>query len=158
MRNVKLLLLLLISIPITANAFTVPEKFYSDDVSPILLRESPYSFDKTVNNLKKAISGRNFRVLKIQKVDHGFVDEDKESNDMVIYFCNFSLVSVAIKVDTRVGQFLPCRITIIERDGKVYLMTMNPRTIADLLDNPEMKKICERVTNMYFDILDEVTI
>lgn len=154
----KLLLLIFITIPLTANAFSIPEKYFSDDVSPILLRESPYSFEKTVSNLKKSINGRNFRVLKIQKVDHGFVDEDTKSNDLVIYFCNFSLVSVAIKKDSRVGQFLPCRITIIERDGKVYLMTINPNSIAGLLDNPNLKNICNKVTNMYFDILDEVTI
>ena len=158
MRKINLLFLILLSFPLTANAWSVPEKFYSDEGSPILLRESPYSFDKTVDNLKKSISGRNFRVLKIQKVDNGFVDQDKESNDLVIYFCNFSIVGVAIKKDIRVGQFLPCRITVIERDGKVYLMTINPLSISGLLDNPDLKSICEKVTNMYFDILDEVTI
>ena len=125
---------------------------------PYILVESPFSYAKTVMNLKKAINGRNYRLIRIQKLDQGYTDKNKESDDLVVYFCNFNLVNKAIKKDSRIGQFLPCRITVIERDGKVYLIAINPKSIGGFLSNSSLKQTCTEVSNMYRDIMDEVTI
>lgn len=126
--------------------------------SPVIIMESPYSYKKTLANLKKAINGKNYRLIREQKLDQGYSDKEHESNDLIVYFCNFNLVNTAVKRDTRIGQFLPCRITLIERNEKVYLMAMNPKSIGGLLNNQGLKKTCNQVTNMYMDIMDEVTI
>lgn len=163
MRSISLLLLVLLSLPAYADLqlksfISIAEDSLAQKTSPVIIRESPYSFQKTIDNLKKAISGRNYRLIGIKKFDQGYVEVGQESSDLIIYFCNFSLVNVAIKKDNRIGQFLPCRISIIERDGKVYLMAMNPKAIGSLLHNSALKEICNKVTHMYQDIMDEVTI
>lgn len=163
MRCIGLWLIFLVSLPAYADlqleSFSaIAEDSVALKTSPVIIRESPYSFSKTVVNLKKAISGRNYRLIRVKKFDQGFVETEQESDDLIIYFCNFNLVNVAIKKDNRIGQFLPCRISIIQRDGKVYLMAMNPKAIGNLLHNSELKEICTKVTHMYLDIMDEVTI
>ena len=139
--------------------FTIESKtIESKNRSPVIIMESPYSYKKTVSNLKKAIKGKNYVFIREQKVDHGFSDKNHESNDLIVYFCNFHILNKVLKKDTRIGQFLPCRITIIERDKKIYLMSVNPKSVGDLLNNAGLKKTCNQVTNMYRDIMDEVTI
>ena len=163
MRIIGLIVFVLIS-PSTyadlqfANYSAETDPQYDQRSSPVIIMESPYSYKKTLVNLKKAINGKNYRLIREQKLDQGYSDKEHESNDLIVYFCNFNLVNKAVKKDTRIGQFLPCRITIIERDGKVYLMAMNPKSIGGLLNNPDLKKTCNQVTNMYIDIMDEVTI
>lgn len=127
-------------------------------LSPVIIMESSYTYNKTVSNLKKAIDGRNYRLIRIQKVDQTYVEKNRESKDLIVYFCNFNMVNKAIKVDNRIGQFLPCRITVIERNGKVYLMAMNPKAISKIVGNVKLKETCNKVTNMYMDIMDEATI
>jgi len=127
-------------------------------ISPVIIRESPYSYKKTVENLLKAIKGKNYKIIRQQKIDYGFVKKEDESNDLIIYFCNFKLVHTALKTDSRIGQFLPCRITVYEREGKTFLVAINPKVIGRLMHNNGLSNICDKVTQMYIDILDEVTI
>ena len=134
------------------------DNFGTEENAPILIRESPYSFEKTVSNLKKAISGRNFKLIRVQHLEQGFVKKENESKDLLVYFCNFKLVDEAIRSDKLIGQFLPCRITVLERNKQVYLVSVNPKTTAKLLSNTGLRSICNKILEMYMDIFDEVTI
>ena len=122
---------------------------------PIIAVESPYDYDTTLQNVKKAIAGRNFRLIRVQELTDGFSASEKGTRDTVVYFCNFDLVNQAIRIDTRIGQFLPCRITVHEKDGKVYLMALNPVPISELLGEEKLKKICLQVTSMYRGLLED---
>lgn len=163
MRRINLILLFLLSLPAYASLelesfLAIQEESYSTASSPVILRRSPYSFNKTVANLKKAITGRNFKIIRIQHLDQGFVKKENESKDLIIYFCNFGLIHEGLQSDKRIGRFLPCRITILERKGQVYLITTNPKVIGKLLNNTSLRRICNSVLDMYNDIMDEVTI
>lgn len=122
---------------------------------PVLQVESPYSFEDTVRNLRRAIGGSNFRMIREQAWDYGLETADKGERDAILYFCNFDMVNEAIKIDTRVGQFLPCRVTVAEQDGKVLVMAVNPEPIGQVLGNDKLKPICNRVTELYEDLIDE---
>lgn len=162
MRSISLVVLILFSLPVYASLelesfLNLEETHFAKDSSPIILRKSPYSFEKTVANLKKAITGRNFKLISMLQLDQGFVKKENESKDLIIYFCNFSLIHEALKSDKRLGRFLPCRVTILERKGQVYLLTTNPEVIGKLLSNTSLRRICDTILQMYLDILDEVT-
>lgn len=163
MRIIYLLFMMVLSLPVHAD-LQMASFINNEDVvnriesSPVIIVESSYNYSKTVSNLKKAIDGRNYRLIRVQKVDQGYTEKNKESKDLIVYFCNFNMVNKAIKVDNRIGQFLPCRITVIERGGKVYLMAMNPKAISNIVSNVKLKETCNKVTSMYMDIMDEATI
>ena len=125
---------------------------------PIIAVESPYDYDTTLQNVKKAIAGRNFRLIRVQELTDGFSSTKNGTRDTVVYFCNFDLVNQAIRIDTRIGQFLPCRITVHEKAGKVYLMALNPVPISELLGEEKLKKICLQVTAMYRGLLEDATL
>ncbi|HEY0720549.1 MAG TPA: c-type cytochrome [Gammaproteobacteria bacterium] len=130
-----------------------------EDEAPVLEMASPYSVEETVENLKRAIVGKNFVVIRIQTLDNGFVPEAKEDHHQVIvYFCNFNFINQALSLDPRIGLFMPCRITVVEQDGVVKVMSINPKYQSRLFNNEELDVPCEEMTDVYKGIIEEATI
>lgn len=124
--------------------------------SPVIVRTSPYSFEQTVQNLKNAVIGVNFRLIRLQYLDEGFVPEGKENKKQVmVYSCNFNFLNDALKVDPRVGMFLPCRITVVEQGGKVLVMAVNPKRLSTIFNNRELDQMCEQMHKIYVDMIEE---
>jgi cytochrome c oxidase cbb3-type subunit 3 len=130
-----------------------------DDVPPVLVQESSYDLKTTVENVKAAAVAANYRIIRVQELDKGMVKEGKESQkEVVVYFCNFGLLNSVLALDPRVGIFLPCRVTVVEREGKVKVMSINPRHMSVLYNNRELDKACDEMTAIYESILEEATL
>lgn len=131
----------------------------STDVSPVVIYESSYSLKQTVENVKNAAKGKNFRIIRVQTLDQGLAKKGKENQSkVIIYFCNFSLLNKALAIDPRVGLFLPCRVTVVKRKGKVYVVSVNPALLSKLFNNAELDKLCDEMGNMYREIIEEATL
>ena len=124
--------------------------------SPVLVRESSYSVEATVEKVKTAIGAANMRLIRVQTLDQGFVEEGKENHQQIIvYSCDFAFLNEALKVDPRVGLFLPCRITVVKHADKVLVMSINPKRLSRIFNNAELNELCERMHQVYVDILEE---
>lgn len=127
--------------------------------SPTLVFESPYDLPTTVSNIERAAQGMNFRLIRTQKLDQGLVPEGQEdSRQAMIYFCNFDMLNDALAVDPRVGLFLPCRVTAIERNGKVLVMAVNPKRLSQMFNNARLNRLCTQMHDTYVAILEEATL
>jgi cytochrome c oxidase cbb3-type subunit 3 len=130
-----------------------------DEESPSLVYESPYDFEETVENVKRSIAGMNFVHIRDQALDGGLVPEGKESKkQMMVYFCNFNFLYQALSLDPRVGLFLPCRITIVEHEGQVQVMSINPKHLSHLFNNNELDDACDEMHEVYTSILEDATL
>ena len=128
------------------------------EISPLISYESPRSLTDTVKVIKHAITGKNFKVIRVQYLNQGLVKEGKENKkQVVIYFCNFSLLNRALAIDPRAGMFLPCRITAVENNGKVTVMASNPLYMSRFFNNHELNKLCHEMHDVYVDIVEEST-
>ncbi len=128
-------------------------------VRPVLAVESPYPLDQTVANLRLAIDAANFRLVRELPWHGGLMQVDRRgTRAKVLYFCNFSMVNDAIAVDRRFSQFLPCRMTVSERHGKVIIKAVDPLYISQLLGNARLGPACYRARNMYLRLMDEATL
>ena len=130
------------------------------DEEPLVMEyESSDSLETVVENVKRAAQGKNFRLIRVQTMDNGLVDEKDESRkEVIIYFCNFKLLNKALAVDSRVGLFLPCRVTAYEQNGKVKLIAINPKRMSHLFNNNELDDLCEQMHQTYSEILEEATL
>jgi len=132
-----------------------PQKPVLDD-DPVLVAESPYSLEETVENVKLAISNQNFTLVRTDFLDHGLVEAGKENKkQVVLHFCNFGFLYKALAIDPRVGMFLPCRVTVVENAGKVSVMTINPSHLSKLFNNDELDEACKHMHEVYVGILKE---
>jgi len=124
-----------------------------------IIYESPYSLEKTVDNIRKAAVGKNFRLIRQQYIQDGFVAKGKENKrQVIVYFCNFKLLNESLAIDPRVGMFLPCRATVIEHKGKVLVMAINPLRLSQLFNNDELDLACKSMRSLYEEILEEATL
>lgn len=137
------------------------ESYYQQDVAvqkddAVIMVESPYTLDETVENVKLAISNQNFTLVRSGFLDHGLVEEGQENKkQVVLHFCNFGFLFEALAIDPRVGMFLPCRVTVVETAGKVSVMTINPLRLSKLFNNDELEEACKHMRKVYVSILEE---
>jgi len=123
---------------------------------PILVYDSQSDLKTTVANLKNAAAAENFRIIRVQDLEDGLVKEGTESNrEVIVYFCNFETLNKVLAVDPRVGLFLPCRVTVVEREGKVQVMSINPRYLSAMYNNDELDKFCDEMYEIYTNIIEE---
>lgn len=129
-----------------------------EEINPLISYESPRTLDETVEVIKRAIVGKNFKVIRVQYLNEGLVKKgDENTKQVMIYFCNFNFLNKALSVDPRVGLFLPCRITAIEKNGKVTVMASNPLYMSRLFNNENLQKLCNELHDIYNDIVEEST-
>lgn len=127
--------------------------------NPVIVRDSPYDLKTTVENVKQAVSNNNFFYGRVQTLEYGLTTPDKENpHQVIVYFCNISLLNQALAVDPRVGMFLPCRVTITELNGKVQVMSVNPKVLSSLFNNSELNRLCEQMSKSYTTIIEEATL
>ncbi len=127
--------------------------------STVIEAESSYSLEETVENLKDALVSQNFILIRTDTLEHGLVPEGEENpNEIILHFCNFSFLFDALAVDPRVGMFLPCRITVVERAGKVMVSAINPLYLSHLFNNAELDEYCHKMHDLYSAIIEEATL
>jgi mono/diheme cytochrome c family protein/uncharacterized protein (DUF302 family) len=130
-----------------------------DEEPASLIVESPYSFEETISNIKRSITGSNFIHIRDQELTEGFnVEQVKGSRQTMIYFCNFNFLYEALKIDPRVGMFLPCRITVTEENGTVQMMSINPKHLSQLFNNSELNESCDKMHEVYINILEDASL
>lgn len=131
----------------------------AEDEPAMLMMESPYTLEETVEAVKRAAVGKNFRLIRDQILEDGlFPPEQQNTRQMMVYFCNFKFLYDALALDPRVGLFLPCRVTVVEREGKVLVMSINPKRLSRLFNNAELDRACDEMHKLYTEILEEATL
>lgn len=126
---------------------------------PVIIMDSPYGLDETVENLKQAVTDQNFTLIRTDYLEHGLVEEGKENKkQVVLHFCNFGFLFQALSIDPRVGMFLPCRVTVIEKNGKVQISTINPKRLSKLFNNHELDEYCDQMYEVYNSLLEDATL
>ena len=129
------------------------------DPEPVIRFESSYDLAQTLENLKQAVVGRNFRIIRVQYLDTGLAEPGKEDRRKVmLYFCNFAFLNDALAIDPRVGLFLPCRITLTETEHGVEVMSINPKNLSRLFNNSKLDDYCEQMHDVYAEIMEEATL
>ena len=127
---------------------------------PTHIYESPYDFGTTVQNVKDALTGANFRTFPDRFVEQGLIDEFSVNTRQIgIRFCNFNVLYSMLKTEPRLGIVLPCRITIMEReDGQVILVVPNLRVVSRWFNNDELVNLWDRMEDSFAEIIDEATL
>ncbi|MDH5360553.1 MAG: DUF302 domain-containing protein, partial [Gammaproteobacteria bacterium] len=83
---------------------------------------------------------------------------EENKSQKIIYFCNFNLINGALVVDPRVGLFMPCRVTVVEQEGVVKVMSINPKYLSPLFNNSSLNNSCIEMYKTYEEILEEATL
>jgi cytochrome c oxidase cbb3-type subunit 3 len=117
------------------------------------------NIEQATESLIQAINNNNFTFVRQQAIDSHLVPANWEAKSVrIVYFCNFSLMSRALELDTRTAEFLPCRITLIETAKGVNLMAVNPAWVSNRLGNYRLHEYCLKMKIDYLNIMNEVAL
>ena len=83
---------------------------------------------------------------------------DENPRRIILYFCNFAFLDEALAIDPRVGLFLPCRITLVETEHGVQVMSINPKNLSQLFNSQALDKACEQMHDLFEEIMEEATL
>ncbi len=56
----------------------------------------------------------------------------------------------------KMGVFLPCKVVVWEENGKTYISTINPYTMANIFDDPIIEEIGEKVGDAMVKVLNKM--
>ncbi|MCK5480421.1 MAG: c-type cytochrome [Gammaproteobacteria bacterium] len=131
----------------------------TETTEKVIIVESPYTLEETIENLKQSIVGQNFLLIRTEFLEYGLVEEGKEDKHQVImHFCNFKFLFDALAIDPRIGIFLPCRVTVVEHEGKVLVMAVNPKYLSALFNNDELNEACKQMYEIYSTIIEDAVL
>jgi len=129
------------------------------NAKPVMEADSPYSLKQTVENIKQAVVGQNFILIRVQYLEQGLFPADKvNKKQVIIYFCNFPFVDKELRVDPRIGLFMPCRVTVVQDKSGVKVYAMNPKFMSRLYNNEELDSACTKMHDVYENILEDATL
>jgi len=131
-----------------------------EDEPLILSVDSPYDLQQTLENVRAAAIAANFAVIRSDHLEHGLVPDGQENPKlMFVDFCNFKFLFESLPAAPRLGMFLPCRITVVETEGGVVkVMSVNPKALSRLFNNDELEAACNRMHELYTQILEEASL
>jgi len=125
----------------------------------ILARQSPHSYQQTIENVKKAVADSEYSIVREQLLGEGIVDPDEgERKQHVIYFASLQMISDGLARDPRIGLFLPGKIIVVEHDGVVQVLASNPKQYAALFNNMALSDFAGTLYRAYRAILQEATL
>jgi cytochrome c oxidase cbb3-type subunit 3 len=123
---------------------------------PVIVRESAYGVEETVEKLKTAFNAVNMRVVLSEYFGQRFVASGEiDKRRKFVDGCDFDFVNKALAVDPRIGVFLPCRVTVVEEGGRVRVLAMNPKFLSALFNNRELDELCTRMSEVYLAVIEE---
>ncbi len=132
---------------------------HSELEEPVIMLESDYTLEETVENVKRAAVGKNFRIIRVQNLEEGlFPEAEQNKKQVVIYFCNFGFINRGLSLDPRIGLFMPCQITVVEENGQVFMTAINPRYLSRVYNNAELDDSCTQMFNIYAEIMEEASL
>ncbi|MDH4174886.1 MAG: DUF302 domain-containing protein [Betaproteobacteria bacterium] len=104
-------------------------------------------FDEAISRVTEALSKEGFGVLT--EIDVAATLKKKLGLDMPPYrilgACNPQFAHKAIEFEPQIGALLPCNVVVREEKGKTHIDIMDPHSVLQLVERPEIEAIATEV-------------
>ncbi len=114
------------------------------------------SFDEAVKAIEQKSAEKGFRVLHTHDVaatltEKGFPREPLK----IVEICNARAASEVLKKDVKTSLMLPCPISVYTEQGKTFISTLLPSSIADFFPKAGIEAIAADVEKTVLGIVNE---
>lgn len=123
-----------------------------------IIKVSQFPLDETLDRLKTAIKRKGYQIIREHSLDAGLTEPGTENTrQWIVYFANFRFINESLTRDPRMGLFLPGRITLVEKGGKVSVLAANPVIYKELFSNNALIELSETMQHFYLAVIGEAT-
>jgi len=123
------------------------------------IKKSSFSFEETLDELRLAFEKEWYWVVsnvniaeKIQrKIDKTF------PKYVTLWFCKPDLAYKYLNEDINLWIFMPCSISIYEKDNKIFISAWLPENVIDkVIKNKNLKKISFEISELMKKVIDSI--
>jgi len=104
-------------------------------------------FDEAITRVTEALAKEGFGVLT--EIDVKATLKKKLGLEMPPYrilgACNPQFAHKAIEIEPQIGALLPCNVVVREEAGKTRVDIMDPKSVLQLVERPEIESIAVEV-------------
>ncbi len=104
-------------------------------------------FDSAVESCRQALAREGFGVLTeidVQATLKKKLDVDREPF-VILGACHPPSAHRALTAVPEVGVLLPCNVTVSVEDGETVVRAMNPGSVMEMLDHPDIEEVGREV-------------
>jgi len=105
-------------------------------------------FDTVVGEVKAALAEQGFGIITeidMQATLKAKLGAEIESQ-VILGACNPAFAHRALQVEPSIGLLLPCNVVVRAAPEGTVIEMINPQTMVDLADSPEMADVAGQVT------------
>lgn len=114
------------------------------------------SFDDAVAAVETLAAESGFRVLATHDVAATLASKGFEREPYkIVEICQAGPAYRALNADPMVGLFMPCKINVFTRDGKVVLSAMRPIVLADFFPGKGLEDLALEVDTAVRAVVDK---
>ena len=117
------------------------------------------SFDEAVEAIEKKTAEKGFRVLHTHDVARTLREKGFPRDPLkIIEICNAKYASQVLDKDVKISLMLPCPISVYVRQGKTYISTLLPSTIAEFYPDAHIEGPAGEVEAVVLKIIEEARV
>jgi uncharacterized protein (DUF302 family) len=118
--------------------------------------ETRKPFDEAVKAVEAKTSEHGFRVLHTHDVAATLNEKGFQRSPLkIVEVCNARFASQVLEQDIRAALLLPCPISIYTANGRTFISTLLPTSMAEFLPQPKIASVGKEVEDAVRKIVDE---
>ena len=129
-----------------------------DEMELGLKKDVQTGFDETRKRVEEALKEEGFGILT--EIDMQKTLKQKLGIDMhrvvILGACNPKLAHRAYESNQDVAMLLPCNVVLTDRGSSTEVAILNPRTMSQLLEGEDLKKVAEEAYRKLSSVLERI--
>jgi len=123
------------------------------------IKKSSFTFEETLDELRIAFEKEWFWVVSNVNIAEK-IQKKVESNFpkyVTLWFCKPDLAYKYLTEDINLWIFMPCSISIYEKDNNVFMSAWLPENVIDkVIENKNLKKLSIEISEIMKKIIDSI--
>ncbi|MBI4975195.1 DUF302 domain-containing protein [Candidatus Peregrinibacteria bacterium] len=113
------------------------------------------TFDEAVSSVQDEITKAGMSVLYIHDVQKKLAEKGfKREPFKIVEFCNAKFANEFLKIDTKIGLCMPCKINVYVKDGQTFISGMRPIILPQFSPQANFGEIPKEIDQIIQNIID----
>jgi uncharacterized protein (DUF302 family) len=115
------------------------------------------SFEEVLDKFEKTAKEKGFSTLNVYNFTEILKEKGFPIDKQIAVFeiCNPKFAKEALENHSDISMFLPCKVSLVNENGKTSLSILEPQEILVLLKTEDLKNLFEEVDSLLKEILNQ---